>query len=106
MDAAIYKALSGAQAQMRRLEVVAQDLSNVNTPGYKGQRLFFSEVLANREPASERAGGWIAVGGHKTNMTPGEILNTGNPFNLAIFGDGYFVVETARGERYTRNGNV
>ena len=39
MDAAMYKALSGAIAQMHRLEVSAQDLANVNTSGYKGQRL-------------------------------------------------------------------
>jgi flagellar basal-body rod protein FlgF len=105
MDAAIYKALSGAVAQMHRLEVAAQDLANVNSPGYKGQRLSFSEVLASSVPASERSGGLVAVGGHKTNMNPGEIHSTGNPFNLAIEGDGYFVVQTVRGERYTRSGN-
>jgi flagellar basal-body rod protein FlgF len=105
MDAAIYKALSGAVAQMRRLEVAAQDLANVNSPGYKGQRLSFSEVLASRAPASERSGGLVAVGGNKTNMNPGEIHTTGNPFNLSIAGEGYFVVQTARGERYTRSGN-
>lgn len=102
----MYKALSGAVAQMRRLEVTTQDLANVNTPAYKGQRLSFSEVLARAEPASERAGGMVAVGGHKTNMNPGGIQNTANPFNLAISGDGYFVVQTARGERYTRAGNL
>jgi flagellar basal-body rod protein FlgF len=106
MDAAIYKALSGALTQMRRLEVTTQDLANVNTPGYKGARLSFSEVLAHPAPASERAGGMVAVGGYKTNMNPGGIQNTGSPFNLAISGDGYFVVATARGERYTRSGDL
>ena len=106
MDAAIYKALSGAVAQMRRLEVTSQDLANVNTPAYKGQRLSFSEVLARPAPASERAGGMVAVGGHKANMNPGGMQNTGDPFNLAISGDGYFVVQTPRGERYTRAGNL
>ena len=42
MDAAIYKALSGAVTQMRRLESASQDLANVNTAGYKGQRFSFS----------------------------------------------------------------
>ena len=104
MDAAMYKALSGAVAQMRRLEVTAQDLANVNTSGYKGQRLSFSEVLANRLPPDERPGGLVAVAGQRTNLGQGEIHGTGNPFNLALEGDGFFVIQTARGERYTRNG--
>lgn len=105
MDAAMYKALSGAIAQSRRLDVAAQDLANVNTSGYKGQRLAFSEVLANRLPTSERPGGLVAVGSQKTSLTQGEIHTTGNPFHLAIEGEGFFVVRTARGERYTRNGS-
>ena len=48
MEAAMYKALSGAVVEMRRLETASQDLANVNTAGYKGQRLAFSEVLAKR----------------------------------------------------------
>jgi len=105
MDAAMYKALSGAIAQSRRLDVAAQDLANINTSGYKGQRLAFSEVLANRLPNSERLGGLVAVGRQKTSLAQGEIHTTGNPLNLAIEGEGFFVVRTARGERYTRNGS-
>ena len=88
MDAAIYKALSGAIAQMHRLEVAAQDLANVNTSGYKGQRLVFSEILANRSAGSERPGGLVAVGDQRTNFFQGEVQATGNPFHLAIEGDG------------------
>jgi flagellar basal-body rod protein FlgF len=105
MDAAMYKALSGAIAQARRLEVAAQDLANVNTSGYKGQRIAFSEVLANRFPVSERPGGLVAVGAQKTSLIQGEIHATGNPFHLAVEGEGFFVVQTPRGERYTRNGS-
>ena len=101
----MYKALSGAIAQSHRLEVAAQDLANVNTSGYKGQRLAFSEVLANRLPVSARPGGLVAVGAQKTNLFQGEIHGTGNPFHLAIEGDGWFAMQTPRGERYTRNGS-
>jgi flagellar basal-body rod protein FlgF len=104
MDAAMYKALSGAVAQMRKLEVASQDLANVNTSGYKGQRLAFNEVLAARLPAGTRPGGFVAVGDQRTNFSQGEHQGTGNPFHLAIDGEGYFVVETPRGERYTRSG--
>lgn len=104
MDAAMYKALSGAVTQMRRLEVASQDLANVNTSGYKGQRLSFAEVLARRAPAEDRPGGLVAVGDQRTYFGPGVLQGTGNPFDLAIEGEGFFVVQTARGERYTRNG--
>ena len=104
MDAAMYKALSGAVAQMRKLEVASQDLANVNTSGYKGQRLAFSEVLAARLPPGTRSGGFAAVGAQRTNFLQGDLQSTGNPFHLAIDGDGYFVVETTRGESYTRSG--
>jgi flagellar basal-body rod protein FlgF len=104
MDAAIYKALSGAIAQMRKLETASQDLANVNTTGYKGQRLAFNEVLAERSPADARSGGFVAVGQQRTNFIQGHLRSTGNPLNLAIDGEGYFVVQTPRGERYTRSG--
>ncbi len=104
MDAAMYKALSGAVVQMHRLDVTAQDLANVNTSGYKGERLSFSEVLANRLPPDERAGGLVAVANERTNLGQGEIQSTGNPFNLALDGEGFFVIQTSRGVRYTRDG--
>jgi Flagella basal body rod protein len=66
-ERAMYKALSGANAQSRRLEVAAQDLPNVNTSRYKGQRLAFSEVLANRLPVSERPGGLVSRRGRSKN---------------------------------------
>ena len=105
MDAAMYKALSGAVAQMRRLEAASQDMANVNTSGYKGERLAFSEVLAKRLPADDRPGGLVALGDQRVQFGPGEVHGTGNPFNLTVEGDGFFVVQTARGERYTRNGS-
>lgn len=104
MDAAMYKALSGAVAQMRHLDVASQDLANVNTAGYKRQRLAFSEVLAKRLAPEDRPGGFVAVADQRTNLGQGEVHGTGNPFDLAVEGDGFFVIQTARGERYTRNG--
>jgi flagellar basal-body rod protein FlgF len=104
MDAATYKALSGAVAQMRHLETASQDLANVNTAGYKRQRLAFSEVLAKKAPAEDRPGGLVAIAAQRTHFGQGDLHGTGNPFDLAIEGDGFFAIRTARGERYTRNG--
>lgn len=105
MDAAMYKALSGAVVELRRLETASQDLANINTAGYKAQRLAFSEVLAKRVAPEDRPGGFVAVAGQRTNLSQGAIEGSGNPFHLALEGDGYFVIQTPRGERYTRNGS-
>lgn len=105
MDAAIYKALSGAVAQMRHLETASQDLANVNTAGYKRQRLAFSEVLAKKVPPDDRPGGLVAIASQRTHFGQGQLYGTGNPFDLALEGDGFFIVQTGRGERYTRNGS-
>src|ERR1044071_8315665 len=104
MNASVYKAVSGAIAQMRRLDIAAQDLANVSTSGYKGQRVTFVEVLAGSAGA-ERPGGLVANGEQKTNFLQGELQITGNPLHLAINGDGLFAIQTSRGERYTRNGS-
>ena len=105
MNASVYKAVSGAIAQMRRLDITAQDLANVSTSGYKGQRITFAEVLTGSSSASERPGGLVANGEQKTNFNQGEFQTTGNPFHLAINGEGVFAIQTSRGERYTRNGS-
>ncbi|MCS6924383.1 MAG: flagellar basal-body rod protein FlgF [Candidatus Binatia bacterium] len=104
MNAAMYKAVSGAIVQMRRLEVVAQNLANVSTAGYKGERLAFGEILASVFGPRERTGGMVVVGEQRTDFSQGELQQTGNPFDLAIVGDGFFVVDTPRGIRYTRQG--
>ncbi len=104
MNAAMYKALSGALVQTRRLEIVTQDLSNVNTAGYKGVRLAFSEVLEGAQPRNLRVGGQVTFSEQRTNFSDGTLHNTGNPLDLALVGDGLFTIQTANGMRYTRQG--
>lgn len=104
MDAAAYKVLSGAVVQMRRLEMVTQDLANLNTSGYKGQRLAFTEFLARASQSRERPGGMVAMGDQRIDFSQGELKQTGNPFDLAIEGEGFFVIDTPQGVRYTRQG--
>jgi flagellar basal-body rod protein FlgG len=104
MNTAMYKALSGAIVQMRRLEVVSQNLANVHTAGYKGERLAFREVLSDPSQRKERMGGLVVVNEQHMDFSSGEIQHTGNPFDLAIQGEGFFAVQTPRGIRYTRQG--
>jgi flagellar basal-body rod protein FlgF len=104
MNAAMYKAVSGSVAQMRRLEVTTQNLANLNTPGFKGQRLAFSELLAAAAEPAERIGGLVAIAEQRTDFSQGELQQTGNDFDLALDGDAFFVVRTRQGTRYTREG--
>ena len=104
MNAAMYKALSGALVQTRRLEMVTQDLANVNTAGYKGVRLVFREVLEGSRPHNMPVGGQVALSEQHTDLSNGNLRNTGNPLDFALIGDGLFSVQTPHGVRYTRQG--
>ncbi len=104
MNPAMYKAVSGSVAQMRHLELVAQNLANVNTAGYKGERLAFAEILGKNTQEKDRKGGMVGVDEQKIDFSQGDIWQTGNPLDLAIDGEGFFAIDTERGERYTRQG--
>ncbi len=104
MNAAIYKVLSGAVVQMRRLENASQDLANLNTSGYKRDGLIFSEILADLSGQRERSGGMVAIGEQRTDFSQGSFQKTENPLDLAIEGNGFFAIQTPQGTRYTRQG--
>lgn len=110
MNRAVYTIASGGLAAQARLDAVAQNLANVNTAGYKAQRVAF-DVRPVQHFAGVRPGGLGAqtvahlVGIEQTrDHSPGPIVTTGNPLDLAIAGRGFFVVATQAGERYTRQG--
>src|SRR5262249_23759834 len=86
------------------LETVTQDLANVNTVGYKGERLAFREVLEGPQKRAARIGGQVAITEQRTDLSSGNGHSTGKPFDLALLGDGFFTGQTGRGERYTRQG--
>ncbi|KZL21349.1 Flagellar basal-body rod protein FlgG [Pseudovibrio axinellae] len=104
--------LSRQSALRRNLDVVANNLANVNTTGYKAQRLLFEEFLMPTAQATEfqrpdRPLSFAQDVGTATVMTQGSIRLTGNPLDLAIEGDGYLAVTDADGEQlYTRAGSL
>lgn len=92
------------------LDLVANNLANVSTTGFRAQREIFRSVLANSSvfPLSElnqAANNYAILGGSLPDNTQGNIEKTGNNLDLAIEGPGYFVVQSARGRVFTRNGN-
>ena len=117
----MYIAVSGAVAQERRIEVIANNLANINTPGYKKDYSVFQSVLAEHQLSSlsttsgslfsqnnnntgffENA--FVDLVSIRTDFSPGVMEVTGNKTDCSIEGEGFFVVQTSEGTRYTRNG--
>ena len=99
-------ALIGLSRQMlmkRQLSVIANNIANVSTVGFKSENLLFAEHLAKAgksEPVS-----FVRSTGSVRDRSMGKLIDTTNPLDLAIQGNGYFAVETPFGTRYTRNGH-
>ena len=116
MDSGFYAACAGLQAQSRALEVVAHNLANLNTAGFHGDQATFQSMLAVSRPAlpnvlnnvvnsvlNSAANNFGVLEGTHMDMTAGNLETTGNPLDVGIEGGGFFVIQTARGIRYTRN---
>ncbi len=110
MNSGMYSALAGDINLLDKLSVVANNLANINTVGFKKDRMSFEKVLDN---AGNPAGGGsvltddtiIAKENVYTDYTTGPIKHTGNVFHMALDGDGFFAVTTPQGTAYTRQGN-
>lgn len=89
----IASAASALRYWERRQEIAANNLANVNTDGFKGE-LGFAQLSANGVPLPNAATDW----------REGPLTPTGNPLDVAVRGNQFFVVNTPQGERYTRGG--
>jgi flagellar basal-body rod protein FlgF len=103
MDHASYVALSRQTALSRQMEVIANNIANASTPAFKGEGVLFTEFLQDTGGAEKIS--FVQDRGTVRNTVEGPLTATANPLDFAIHGDGYFVVQTADGNRYTRAGN-
>jgi flagellar basal-body rod protein FlgF len=103
MENTLYVALSRQLATNRQMEVIANNLANANTAGFKGEQMMFSEYLA-RTPGSGNVS-FVQDLALARDLRDGDLTRTGAPLDLAIRGTGWFAVDTRDGERYTRNGH-
>lgn len=106
MSDGIYAALSGAIASERSLDVVANNVANVGTDGFRGERLAFRETVSRAAsgptPVTLR---YTELEEARVDLSEGPLRETGNPLDLAISGDAFFEVRTAEGPRFTRAGS-
>jgi len=103
MDAAGYTTLNRQSGLMREMAIVANNIANVSTTGFRREGVVFSEYVAgmDRDPSLSMA----HASGRHVDLTQATLAQTGGDFDFAIQGDGFFLVETPEGERLTRAGS-
>lgn len=94
MDPLLSSAASGMKARMESLDMLANNIANSETAGFKADREFYN-LYQQQLPVIES---------HWTDFTQGSLLPTGNPLNAALSGKGFFVVQGPDGPVYTRGG--
>lgn len=104
MPGGAYIALSGLRFRSQQIDQLASDIANAATSGYKAERS--GAVASARSPFQAALDAAIDVrpGAAMTDFRPGTLVPTGRDLDVAIDGDGFFVVQTPSGPRYTRNG--
>jgi flagellar basal-body rod protein FlgF len=111
MENSLLVGLSRQTTLERHLAVISNNIANVNTNGFKGDQTLFEEFLSsaahedNFRPADRRVS-YVQDRGIFHDLTQGALQKTSNPLDVAISGSGFFAVQSAAGERYTRDGNL
>lgn len=111
MENSLLVGLSRQVALRRELDVVANNLANLNTTGFKAEGVLFEQYLdpvarAHDFAAPDQRIAFVIDRATRTEFAQGPIERTGSAFDLAIDGEGFLVVETEAGERFTRNGSL
>ncbi|MGA8939017.1 MAG: flagellar basal-body rod protein FlgF [Acidobacteriaceae bacterium] len=109
MDSGYYALSTALIARTKALDTIANNLANSSTTGYLAEQNVFSSVLtassnAMGSPLNRAINDYGVLGGTKLDMSQGALQKTGNDLDLAVQGSGFFVVQTANGPVYTRDG--
>lgn len=106
MDGMIYVATSSGANILQAQAISANNLANVSTPGFKADHPMFSSVMheaADTLPSRV----YSSIGGTRTDFTPGGLMPTGNPMDIAVNGDGWFAIMSKDGnESYVRTSSM
>jgi flagellar basal-body rod protein FlgF len=110
MDNALLVGLSRQVALRRELDVIANNVANLNTTGFKGESVLFEQFLdptARHEhfPGNDRRIAFVLDRATMQDFSQGPLQRTEAPLDVAIDGPGFFAIQTPNGERYTRAGN-
>jgi len=100
-----YIALSGMRARLDQLDRLAADIANVDTAGYKAERAADAQADRPQFEAVLQSAIDVTTGERRLDVRPGTLATTGRDLDLALEGNGFFVIDTPAGPRYTRNGH-
>ena len=103
MDNTSYVALTRQSGLLQEMQVLANNIANANTTGYRAEGVMFSEYIKALGPGVSSLS-MATARVRDTAMTQGGLTQTGGTFDLAIEGDGFFLIETPQGQRLTRAG--
>ncbi|MFO7297954.1 MAG: flagellar basal-body rod protein FlgF [Pseudomonadota bacterium] len=103
MQSSLYVALSGQLALHRRLETIASNVANASSAGFRAQQVKFESFISQvpLEPVA-----FASTGKSYLSRTPGELIRTDHPLDVAIEGDGWLAIQTPSGIVYTRDGRM
>jgi flagellar basal-body rod protein FlgF/flagellar basal-body rod protein FlgG len=109
MDSGYYAAMTGLVTRTQAMDIAATNLANASTPGYRAEQEYFRSALlgpgAQDSQLGQTVNNYGLLGGDRLNMGQGELQVTGNPLDMAIEGQGFFMVQTPNGPRFTRDGS-
>lgn len=110
VDSGFYAACTALLAQSQALDLVANNMANISTPGYRSEHSVFRSILATSSPApvsslNYAVNNYSVLGDSQLDLAQGTLEKTGNELDFAIQGPGFFVAQTASGKAFTRNGN-
>lgn len=103
MDNAIYAALTRQSGLMREMQVVANNLANMATTGFRREGVVFSEYVKALDGAPSLS--MARASARAVDLSQGDLTRTGGQFDFAIQGEGFFLIETPEGERLSRAGH-
>ncbi|MBB5751035.1 flagellar basal-body rod protein FlgF [Prosthecomicrobium pneumaticum] len=96
----LYVALSAQMATERRMATIANNVANMNTPGFRAEEIRFEDVLSGAGDGTR----FVSSGQTYTSLRAGPVVQTGNAFDVAPQGDAWFGIQTPAGTAYTRDG--
>ncbi|MEM9469020.1 MAG: flagellar basal-body rod protein FlgF [Pseudomonadota bacterium] len=105
MENSIYIGLSSQVVLRENMNIIANNVANMNTPGFRGQNMIFSEFIEDPRYMEEDMSMVLDFGQYQVT-DPGPVKNTGNPLDIALVGNGFLGIETNEGIQYTRAGNL
>ncbi|MEN6370665.1 MAG: flagellar hook protein FlgE [Armatimonadota bacterium] len=116
MIQAMYNGVAGLKAHKTEMDVISNNIANINTTGYKGSRVSFSEMLSQTIQGAgapsgnlggtnpQQIGLGVGIGSIDVNQTQGSLVSTGKSTDVAIDGSGYLILGDGQGKYYTRDG--